>query len=95
MLAGEQRDDPVGLAQLLGAQHDALVAVQAHPPILPRSLHTHRSRTRPRCMQRSRVGHYDEAARLTALTTALSEAVTMLGSMPTPHRTRSPTAHSR
>ena len=33
-------------------------------------------------------------ARLTADTTARSEAVTMFGSMPTPHRTRSPTAHS-
>ena len=33
-------------------------------------------------------------ARLTAETTARSDAVTMFGSMPTPHRTRSPTAHS-
>ena len=33
-------------------------------------------------------------ARLTAETTARSEALTMLGSMPTPHSTRSPTAHS-
>ncbi len=33
-------------------------------------------------------------ARLTALTTAFSEAVTMLASTPTPHSTRSPTAHS-
>ncbi len=33
-------------------------------------------------------------ARLTAETTALSEAVTMLGSMPTPQRIRSPIAHS-
>ena len=34
------------------------------------------------------------SARLTAETTALSEAVTMFGSMPTPQRIRSPTAHS-
>ena len=34
-------------------------------------------------------------ARLTAETTPCSEAVTVLGSMPTPQRTRSPTAHSR
>ena len=33
-------------------------------------------------------------ARLTALMTALSDAVTMLGSRPTPHKTWSPTAHS-
>lgn len=32
--------------------------------------------------------------RFTAETIALSEARTMLGSMPTPHSTRSPTAHS-
>ncbi len=32
--------------------------------------------------------------RLTAETTALMEAVTIEGSTPTPHRTRSPTAHS-
>ena len=35
VVAGEQRDDAVGLAQLLGAQDDALVAVEAHRPILP------------------------------------------------------------
>ena len=35
------------------------------------------------------------SARLTALTTALSDDVTIDGSMPTPHRTRPPTAHSR
>src|SRR5207245_10999343 len=34
------------------------------------------------------------AARLTALATAFSEAVTMLSWIPTPHRTRSPTAAS-
>ncbi len=33
-------------------------------------------------------------ARLTALMTAFSEAVTMLASRPTPHSTLSPTAHS-
>ena len=33
-------------------------------------------------------------ARFTAETTARSEALTMFGSMPTPQRTRSPTAHS-
>lgn len=33
-------------------------------------------------------------ARFTAETTALSEARTMLVSIPTPHSTRSPTAHS-
>ena len=36
----------------------------------------------------------DYPARLTAEITALSDAVTMLGSKPTPHRTCSPTAHS-
>ena len=34
------------------------------------------------------------SARLTADTTAFSDAVTMFASMPTPHSTRSPTAHS-
>ena len=53
---------------------------------------------------RARVGHaaarrpsrrgQPRSARLTAETTALSDAVTMLGSIPTPHSTRSPTAHS-
>jgi hypothetical protein len=32
--AGEQRDDPVRLTQLLGAQHDAVVAEQTHGAIL-------------------------------------------------------------
>ncbi|CAM5654836.1 hypothetical protein SVIOM74S_08852 [Streptomyces violarus] len=32
--AGEQRDDPVRLTQLLGAQHDAVVAEQTHGVIL-------------------------------------------------------------
>jgi membrane-associated phospholipid phosphatase len=35
-----------------------------------------------------------QTPRLTADTTALSDAVTMLGSMPTPHRMRSPIEHS-
>ena len=35
------------------------------------------------------------SARLTALTMPLSDEVTIDGSMPTPHRTRPPTAHSR
>ena len=30
VLAGQQRDDAVGLAQLVGAQHDRLVAVERH-----------------------------------------------------------------
>ncbi|MFH8564124.1 hypothetical protein [Streptomyces sp. NPDC017988] len=34
MTAREQRDDPVRLTQLLGAQHDAVVAEQTHGPIL-------------------------------------------------------------
>ena len=38
--AGQQRDDPVGLAQFLHAQHHRVVAVElaavsGHPPILP------------------------------------------------------------
>ena len=39
-------------------------------------------------------GNLSAQARLTALITALSEAVTMLASSPTPHSTFSPTAHS-
>jgi hypothetical protein len=35
MAAGQQRDDPVGLAQLLGAKYDGLVAVERHSLILP------------------------------------------------------------
>ena len=35
----EDSDDPVGLAQLLGAQHDSFVPVQAHEPILVGSRH--------------------------------------------------------
>src|SRR5690606_18054439 len=31
---GQDRDDAVGFAELLGAQHDALVTVEAHSPIL-------------------------------------------------------------
>jgi hypothetical protein len=34
VLAREQRDDPVGLTQLVGAQHDRLVTVERHLPIL-------------------------------------------------------------
>jgi hypothetical protein len=37
---------------------------------------------------------YPAAARFTADTTALSDAVTMFASIPTPHRMRSPIAHS-
>ena len=37
VLTGQQGDDAVGLAQLVGAQHDRLVAIEGHPPILPRS----------------------------------------------------------
>jgi hypothetical protein len=37
MITGEQGDDPVRFTQLLGAQHDSLVAVQAHSPIVPDS----------------------------------------------------------
>ena len=37
VLAGQQGDDAVGLTQLVGAQHDRLVAVERHPPILPAS----------------------------------------------------------
>src|SRR5699024_1788486 len=32
--AGQQRDDPVGLTQLVGAQHDRLVPVELHLPIV-------------------------------------------------------------
>jgi predicted dinucleotide-binding enzyme len=35
--SGEQRDDPVGLAQLVDAQHDRLVPVQRHASIVPPS----------------------------------------------------------
>ena len=35
VVAGQQGDDAVGLAQLVGAQHDRLVAIERHPPILP------------------------------------------------------------
>ena len=45
MAAGEQRDDPVGLPQLLGAQHDTLVAVEAHVGILARRTDGRRHRT--------------------------------------------------
>ncbi len=34
MSPGQQRDDAVGLTQLLGAQHDRLVTVEAHAPIV-------------------------------------------------------------
>jgi hypothetical protein len=44
VLARQQGDDAVGLAQLLGAQHDRLVPVQAHRPIIPRRPHTPRDR---------------------------------------------------
>ena len=37
VLAGQQGDDPVGLPQLVGAQDDRLVAIEGHPPIVPRS----------------------------------------------------------
>ncbi len=37
VLTRQQRDDPVGLTQLVGAQHDRLVAVEGHDPIVPRS----------------------------------------------------------
>ncbi len=46
-----------------------------------------------RCLCCSR-GRGPSQARLTALITALSEAVTMLASTPTPHSSWSPTAHS-
>ncbi|GAB2987929.1 hypothetical protein GCM10027212_29550 [Actinotalea caeni] len=36
MLAREQRDDAVGLPELAGAQHDRLVPVEPHRPIVPR-----------------------------------------------------------
>ena len=36
VLAGQQRDDPVGLGQLVGAQHDRLVSVERHVLILLR-----------------------------------------------------------
>jgi hypothetical protein len=36
VLTGEQRHDPVGLAQLLSAQHHALVPVEAHLSIVSR-----------------------------------------------------------
>ena len=42
----------------------------------------------------SRCGQRALAEDLTAETTARSEALTMFGSMPTPQRMRSPTAHS-
>ena len=32
---GEQRDDAVGLAQLVGAQHDGFISVDGHTSILP------------------------------------------------------------
>ena len=35
MVLGQHRDDAVGLTQLLGAQHDALISIQTHPAILP------------------------------------------------------------
>ena len=54
MLAGEQGDDAVGLTQLLGAQHDRLVAVQAHPAILPRAPTRHRRRGARRPPKRPR-----------------------------------------
>jgi hypothetical protein len=37
VLTGEQRHDPVGLAQLLSAQYHALVPVEAHPSIVSRA----------------------------------------------------------
>ena len=36
VVAGQQGDDAVGLPQLVGAQHDRLVAIEGHPSILPR-----------------------------------------------------------
>ena len=35
VLARQQGEDAIGLAQLVGAQDDRLVAVQGHPPIVP------------------------------------------------------------
>ena len=35
VVAGQQGDDAVRLTQLVGAQHDRLVAVERHPAILP------------------------------------------------------------
>jgi hypothetical protein len=68
-----------------------------------RAARTDRRRIRLLAEARSRVDRHGREvqacdrrfARLTALSTARSEAVTMLASMPTPHRVRSPTVTSR
>ena len=44
VVAGQQGDDAVGLAQLVGAQHDRLVAVERHPSIIPRGWSTRAAR---------------------------------------------------
>ena len=38
-ISREERDDAVGLAQLVGAQHDAGITVEAHHPIVPHRTH--------------------------------------------------------
>ena len=44
VVAGEHADDAVGLAELVGAEHDALVPVQAHRLTVPASLRAQRDR---------------------------------------------------
>ena len=99
----EHGDDVVGLTQVLGAQHDAVVAVLPHPAIVAHPGDGHAGARdasttscgcgagRLSCRMR-RI--YRPRARLTADSTARRDAVTVLVSMPTPHRARPPTSHS-
>ena len=93
----------IGLTQVLGAQHDAVVAVLPHPAIVAHPGDGHagaRDASTTSCgvalaaySGRMRPA-YRPRARLTADSTARRDAVTVLVSTPTPHRARPPTSHS-
>ena len=82
----ERAGDPLVLGRL-----DEIIARDSgltYGPSVP-------SRDSPSCNRRqSCAGTPSRSERLTAEMTALSEAITMLASRPTPHSTRSPSAHS-
>ena len=79
-LVAVRRDQGVGTIFLSAASDDAAKVYRALGFV-------REGRAHPRRRRMSR------QARLTAEITALSEAVTMFASSPTPHRIRSPTAH--
>ena len=53
----QQREDAVGLAQLVGAQHDGFISVDGHPSILPSPARPH-GRTSRGCRARTVVVHW-------------------------------------